>query len=680
MRLNEMRKPKELVKDIPALMREWDYEKNNSLGVFPDKLGSQSNTYAYWICKYGHRWKAKINNRYNGRGCPECKKRLHSSFPEQAVYFYVKQKYPDAINSYRDCFSNGMELDVYIPSLRVGVEYDGKAWHGDDALQKERRKYEVCRQQGIKLIRIKEDISHYRRRNELNIADDTILMRQSFSGANSHYLLLDSAIRQLLAHLRGEDDFLPFLQIPSDETDVSKVINNGPLRFFQPDGLIDSKRDKNKIHENYLVVLEKNSLGHLCPELAKKWHPTRNGNLTPFMFPASSNERVWWIGECGHEWDNPIAVMIRGYGCPYCAGQRVLKGFNDLQTVNPEVASQWHPSLNGEKTPDMYTVGSGYKAYWLCKKCGQSWRTAINNRTVNKRGCPYCAQRKAISGVNDFATVRPDLLKEWDYKKNGNLKPSEVLPHSNRKVWWICAECGYEYKTIIQNRINGTGCARCAGQVLIPGKNDLQTVFPEIASEWDIEKNNGILPSAVFPTSNKKYYWRCKQGHSWYTTVNSRAYGKGCPICSGNTVLEGFNDLSTTHPEIASQWHPALNGSLKPTQVSKGYNKKVWFRCPVCGNAYATLIPNKVKGYGGCPFCSPRKTRARFVLQVETGKVFKTLKEAANSLGSENIRQIQMSCTGKCHTAFGYHWEYVKEEDIHKYDSFRTDSLFEEQN
>lgn len=675
-----MRNPKELVKDIPELMREWDYEKNNALGILPDKLGSQSNTYAYWVCKYGHRWKAKINNRYNGRGCPECQKRLHSSFPEQAVYFYVKQKYPEAINSYKDCFKNGMELDVYIPSLHVGVEYDGKAWHGDDALQKERRKYEICRQNEIKLIRIKEDVSHYRKRNELNIADDTILMRQAFSGSNSHYSLLDAAIRQLLAHLRGEDDYLPYLQLSFNESDVSKMIESGPFRFFQPDGFVDSKRDKNKIHENYLVTLENNSLGHLFPDVAKMWHPTLNGNLTPFMFSANSNVRVWWIGECGHEWENPVGVMTRGYGCPYCAGQRVLKGFNDLQTLNPEIASQWHPSLNGEKTPDMFTVGSGYKAYWLCKKCGQSWRTAINNRTVNKRGCPYCAQKKAITGVNDLATLRPDLLEEWDYDKNGSLDPKKLLLHSNRNVWWRCSKCGHEYQALINNRTKGIGCANCAGKILIPGVNDLQTLYPDVAKEWDIDKNNGILPSEVFPHSQKRYYWRCSLGHSWLTKVATRTHGRGCPICSGNVVLEGFNDLATTHPDVAAQWHPTLNGSLLPTQVSKGHNKKVWFKCPVCGNAYETLIPNKLKGFGGCPFCSPRKTRARFVLQVETGKVFNTLKEAANSLGSENIKKIQACCKGKCNTAFDYHWEYVNEEDIHKFDSYRTDSLFEEQN
>lgn len=654
-----MRTPKEFVDDIPALMEEWDFEKNTSLCIFPDKLGSQSNTYAYWVCKYGHKWKAKINNRYNGRGCPECKKRLQTSFPEQAVFFYVKQKYPDAINSYTDCFNNGMELDVFIPSLNVGIEYDGKAWHDDDKLKNEKLKYDICRHHSIKLIRVKENINHYRNRNTTNVADDTILMRQSFSGSMKHYALLDVAIRTLLAKLNGEDDYLPVIPPFSDNSLFENPLINGPIRFFQPDGIVDSKRDRNLILESYLVSLEKNSFGEMYPEIARMWHPTLNGNLTPTMFSKSANTKIWWKGDCGHEWENSIAVMIRGYGCPYCAGQRVLKGFNDLETRYPEIAAQWHPTLNGKNTPAMFTWGSGHKAYWLCKTCGQTWKTAINNRTTNRRGCPYCSQKKAISGLNDLATLFPYLIKEWDYEKNGSLEPRKLLPHSNRIVWWKCSKCGYEYQALINNRTKGIGCANCAGKILIPGVNDLQTLYPDVAKEWDIDKNNGILPSEVFPHSQKRYYWRCSLGHSWQTKVATRTHGRGCPICSGNVVLEGFNDLATTHPDIAAQWHPTLNGSLLPTQVSKGHHNKVWFQCPVCMNAYETLIPNKIKGYGGCPFCSLRKTRAKYVMQVETGMLFHTLKEAAESCGSTEIKQIQGCCTGKCQTAFGYHWKYI---------------------
>lgn len=651
-----MRKLKETVADVPWLLQEWDFDTNNSLGVFPEKLGSQSNTYAYWKCKYGHKWKAKINNRYNGRGCPECRKGLKTSFPEQAVYFYVKQKYPDAINSYKEIFTNGMELDVFIPSERIGIEYDGQAWHKDESLEKEKRKYSICRQNEITLIRLKENIAYYR--NDLDVADQIILVRRPFTGKPISYAALDYAIRELLCFLLDVDpsDIWPrFFGTPEDSERWKETVYGPKVKTD-----VNSQRDRDLIFQNYLVTKENKSLANQYPEVAALWHPTKNGELTPAMFSPHANTRVWWIGKCGHEWDSPIAVMSRGGGCPFCHGLRVLKGFNDLETVYPEIAAQWHPTKNGENTPDMYTFGSGHKAYWLCPICKQDWQAAINNRTTNHRGCPYCSHERPIKGKNDLQTVRPDLMLEWDYEKNKDIDPSELMVNSNKRVWWKCSACGFEYKTLVANRTKGTGCKRCAGQVLIAGKNDLGTLYPDIAAEWDQVNNHGVTPSQVFPNTNKAYSWVCRYGHRWQASPNSRTSGRGCPYCSGNLVWVGFNDLATTHPEIAKEWHPSKNGDISPTQISKGYNKKVWFLCPNCNHSYDSYIGNKIKGYGKCPYCSSRKTRARYVFQVETGCHFRTLKEAAKSVGTEDIRQIQMCCAGKCMTAHGYHWKYIE--------------------
>ena len=183
-----------------------------------------------------------------------------------------------------------------------------------------------------------------------------------------------------------------------------------------------------------------------------------------------------------------------------------------------------------------------------------------------------------------------------------------------------------------------------------------------MAKEWDYEKNGGIGPDDVFAQTNKKYWWIDSFGHSWRTSPSCRIQGTNCPICSGNKVLKGFNDLATTHPKIAAEWHPTKNGPLKPTDISKGYTKKVWFLCPKCGGEYDSYIGNKVKGYGKCPHCSLRKTRAKKVYLIETGQCFDTLKEAARSVGRLDIRPIQSCCAGKRKQAYGYHWEYrVKE-------------------
>ena len=643
-----MKKPKVTVSQVKKLIDEWDFEKNNAAGIFPDKIGSQSNIYAFWKCKYGHEWRSKINNRFNGRGCPECNKTKRTSFPEQAVFFYIKKKFSDAINSYKDIFKKGMELDVYIPSKKIGIEYDGLAWHKDQSLAKERKKYQICKNNGIFLFRLKENLEHVK--NENDIADSLIFVRTPFTGNKKSYKALDKAIKELLYNLFDIDLSTFFIQKTIEES-LFEIINGPKINTD-----VNVKRDEKLIYENYLVTLEQNSFGHLYPEIAKKWNRSKNGELTPFMFSPHSKKRVWWTGDCGHEWDNPISVMTRGQGCPYCSGQRVLKGFNDFATKYPDIAKQWHPTLNGDKTPDMFSFGSGHVAYWLCPDCGQTWKAAMNLR---HRGCPYCAHEKPIKGINDLVSLRPDLMVDWDYEKNKDIDPSDLMPNSNKSVWWKCSKCGYAYKAFVANRNKGTGCKKCAGYVLMPGVNDLETVYPEIAKEWDYENNGGIIPRDVFSKTNKKYHWICSLGHRWIASPNSRSRGSGCPICSGNKVLEGFNDLATTHPDIAKEWHPTMNGDLKPTQVSKGYKFKVWFKCEKCGRAYDSYLGNKTKGFGKCPYCCNHKSRTQMVLLVETGQEFRTLKEAALSIGKADYKNIALCCVGKTKTAYGYHWKYV---------------------
>lgn len=87
------------------------------------------------------------------------------------------------------------------------------------------------------------------------------------------------------------------------------------------------------------------------PEVAKQWHPTKNGDLTPADVSAGSKRKAWWICDKGHEWEAVISSRARGNGCPYCANKKVLEGYNDLGTTNPELLSEWCYDLNTESAP-----------------------------------------------------------------------------------------------------------------------------------------------------------------------------------------------------------------------------------------------------------------------------------------------------------------------------------------
>lgn len=77
----------------------------------------------------------------------------------------------------------------------------------------------------------------------------------------------------------------------------------------------------------------------------------------------------------------------------------------------------------------------------------------------------------------------------------------------------------------------------------------------------------------------KKVWWLCEKGHEWTAVIHSRANGTKCPICTNTKVLNGFNDLATTHPQLTKEWHPTKNIDILPTQISAGSNKKVWWLC-----------------------------------------------------------------------------------------------------
>ena len=120
-----------------------------------------------------------------------------------------------------------------------------------------------------------------------------------------------------------------------------------------------------------------NDLASQFPRLAKEWHPTKNGTLTPQEITFGTKRKVWWRCDKGHEWC--VSVQSRtldGTGCPVCAGRVILPGENDMASQFPKVAREWHPTLNGSLTPQMVTAGSHKKVWWLCTE-GHVWKAAI---------------------------------------------------------------------------------------------------------------------------------------------------------------------------------------------------------------------------------------------------------------------------------------------------------------
>ena len=346
-----------------------------------------------------------------------------------------------------------------------------------------------------------------------------------------------------------------------------------------------------------LAFKGENDLAAENPVLAAEWNYERNGKLVPENVRPGSHKKVWWKCSKNHEWQAVIASRNEGYGCPCCAGQAVVIGVTDLATVRPDLAAQFDIGKNIGLSASEICYASNKKYWWLCE-LGHSWQASANTR--QKSGCPVCAGKTVLQGFNDLFAINSALSEQWDYDKNA-LKPSDVTSHSGKPVWWRCSK-GHSWRAKISDRQKGNGCPYCSKKRAITGENDLATVMPEIAAQWDNERNNGYTPDRFLPQSVKAIWWKCKNGHSWKAPIQRRYIGGGCPYCAGQIVIKGVNDLQSRHPILAEQWDFQKNHQ-RPDEIHACKNDYAWWICHK-GHSWKARINNRTSHGRGCPYCS----------------------------------------------------------------------------
>jgi hypothetical protein len=396
------------------------------------------------------------------------------------------------------------------------------------------------------------------------------------------------------------------------------------------------------------ALCKDNCLQTINPELSAEWHPTKNGNLTPEDIVANSTKKVWWICKKSHEWQAIITDRNKGGGCPFCAGRAVCKD-NCLQTINPELSAEWHPTKNGSLTPYDVTSNSNKKVWWKCSK-GHEWEANIAQRNRSS-GCPFCAGR-AVCKDNCLQAINPKLSDEWHPIKNGSLTPYDVTSNSNKKVWWKCSK-GHEWEANIAQRNRSSGCPFCANQKVCHD-NCLYTVNPELSEQWHPIKNGKLTSKDVLPKSSKKVWWLCKKGHEWQATIYHRSHGTGCPYCAGKAVSPD-NCLKTINPKLSNEWHSTKNDDLTPEDVVASSGKKVWWICEK-GHEWEAIIAHRNRG-GGCPYCAGRAVCKDNCLQTINPKLSKEWHPTKN--GSLTPRDVTFGSGKKIwwKCKRGHEWE-----------------------
>lgn len=490
-------------------------------------------------------------------------------------------------------------------------------------------------------------------------------------------------------------------------------------------------------------IVGETDLGTMYPALSLEWNHKRNNGLLPSDVLLFSNKKVWWICAEGHEWESKICNRtIAGLGCPYCSNQKILVGYNDFESLCPDLAKEWDYSKNQRKPSD-YSKSSTIKVWWTCPN-GHSYEASIDSRVNGKTACPYCANQKVFKGFNDFLTLNPDLAKEWDYENN-ELKPDEVSPYSHTKVWWICKN-KHHYQSSLANRCsNGQGCPYCNKRkkssfpeqaiyyyvksvfpeaingykdeevlgkrmeldIFIPSTNvgieydgrvfhgkqshekddrkyelchshgiklirisedepatvsrlcdyritiqptdsgwlnyaitytcaylgktvfpdvdrdrneilalldkrntNLAETYPEIAAEWNYERNYPLIPENLAPYSSEKVWWKCSKGHEWRTSVGNRtAKGTICPVCSKLKLpKKAKTNLASYRPDVAELWDYEKNGELKPSMVGGKSAIRAWFKCPICGYNWNEVAGHVARRQYICPNCKDKSS------------------------------------------------------------------------
>lgn len=328
-------------------------------------------------------------------------------------------------------------------------------------------------------------------------------------------------------------------------------------------GMDESKR-------SYVFVIDKNGYRHSMniysllkgsiPDIVHVSNPFAIENMIKWI---EDNEKTFYLNDnsnyigtqsklvfhcyvCDNDFNATWDAVSQGTGCGVCNGKQVTEK-TCFAYFYPDLVCEWLDS--NIYSPFEVTAFSNKDILWCCKNCNHIWKAKVSTRTSLMCGCPACAGLIPTEVDNLFVEF-PEKLDEWDYELNGS--PLDYRPFSQKRVSWICRDCGNKWKTSVANRTTGdkSNCPYCAHKIPT-NDNNFEYLFPELLPEWNNDKNGD--PSKFLPHTNKKVWWNCLRcGNEWFGSINGRTRNDkckrtGCPICSlslGESVIYDFLKLN----------------------------------------------------------------------------------------------------------------------------------------
>lgn len=318
----------------------------------------------------------------------------------------------------------------------------------------------------------------------------------------------------------------------------------------------------------------------------------RAGVIPQEPYPGNGPWRCVCVS-CGAEVFPRYYTVNKGIGaCSECAKKikAVKSAQRGMKATNARLAKWGYE-------PVAPVINARTSSKVRCLACGKTSIRLIGG--INKP-CPCSRESKKAEPSESLQAKFPQIAEGWDLEKNA-IKPDAVYPGSRKKYWFVCA-VGHSYEQAVQSQVRFKGgCPICSGRRVVSGINDLATISPELCKEWHPDKNT-LDPSTLSAGYNGKVWWLGNCGHEWEATPNKRLYGgQGCPVCANLKLVVGVNDLATTHPWIAAEWHPSKN-QRSPESYVWGTHSKAWWKCKECGNDWRSEIVGRQTS--GCPRCA----------------------------------------------------------------------------
>lgn len=485
----------------PDLCKEWDYEANSPLSPFEVTAGSGKRV--AWKCSKGHTWITTIHMRVSrGTNCPYC----------------AGKKVIQGKNDLETCFpllAREWDYDFNAPLTPSGVMAKSKkkvGWkcakgHTWIAMIQDRVRGKGCPFCCSSKSSLPEYAIYYYLKKKF-IAE----WRYKLFGWEIDIYLPEFSIgieHDGRAWHKGKD-----AETREQRKDIDCAKNG--LRLIRI-----KESNKNEIDKDTIHYIFSTQYVHLDFAISS-------------LFVILSRDLLISCDDISVDFARDRNIIESEYK------KQILNPINSVDS-NKLIKSEWDYDANYPLLPEQFSLGSNRKVFWKCDK-GHSWQEEIVVRSHSAYKCPYCSGIRIVEGENDFVTWcnrnnRKDLLQEWDYSRNDPLLPSQIKAGSGKLIYWECSR-GHSWKCTINHRIVGQNCPYCSNRRIIAGENDLATLNPKLAEEWDYEENSPLKPCDVALNYNRKVTWRCKKGHTWKASPNSRfANNSGCPFCNGGVPV-----------------------------------------------------------------------------------------------------------------------------------------------